>query len=81
MLACSPDTLKNMHCSGCGRKAHGYVVASLEFEYLCLGIAVLAGAGGQVVRFDDHSPLTYGKDGFANPFFIAFAPTVALQKA
>ena len=45
------------------------------------GHAVLAGAGGQVVRFDDHSPLTYGKDGFANPFFIAFAPTVALQKA
>ena len=45
------------------------------------GHAVLAGAGGQVVRFDDHSPLTYGKEGFANPFFIAFAPTVALQKA
>lgn len=44
------------------------------------GHAVLAGAGGAVVRFDDHSPLTYGKDGYANPFFIAHAPGVALQK-
>ncbi|WP_050928948.1 3'(2'),5'-bisphosphate nucleotidase CysQ [Aestuariivita boseongensis] len=45
------------------------------------GHAVLAGAGGQVVRFDDHSPLTYGKDGFENPFFIAFAPNVTLKGA
>ena len=45
------------------------------------GHAVLAGAGGQVVRFDDHSPLVYGKDGFANPFFIAFAPSVDLKPA
>lgn len=44
------------------------------------GHAVLAGAGGQVVRFDDHSPLTYGKDGYANPFFIAYAPGVELRK-
>jgi 3'(2'), 5'-bisphosphate nucleotidase len=42
------------------------------------GQAVLLGAGGQVVRFDDHTPLTYGKAGFENPFFIAFAPGVAL---
>ena len=42
------------------------------------GHAVLAGAGGEVVRFDDHSPLRYGKDGFANPFFIAYAPGVRL---
>jgi 3'(2'), 5'-bisphosphate nucleotidase len=42
------------------------------------GHAVLSGAGGRVVRFDDHSPLTYGKSGFANPFFIAYAPGVAL---
>ncbi len=42
------------------------------------GHAVLTGAGGRVVRFDDHSPLTYGKAGFANPFFIAYAPGVAL---
>ena len=44
------------------------------------GHAVLNGAGGQVVRFDDHTPLTYGKDTFANPFFIAYAPGVTLQK-
>ncbi|AUQ76105.1 3'(2'),5'-bisphosphate nucleotidase CysQ [Phaeobacter piscinae] len=45
------------------------------------GHAVLGGAGGQVVRFDDHSPLTYGKEGYANPFFIAYAPDVELKKA
>ena len=44
------------------------------------GHAVLAGAGGDVVRFDDHSPLTYGKDTFANPFFIAYAPGVDLKQ-
>jgi 3'(2'), 5'-bisphosphate nucleotidase len=43
------------------------------------GQAVLQGAGGQVVRFDDHQPLRYGKDGFANPFFIAYAPGVTLK--
>ncbi|MEY1557021.1 3'(2'),5'-bisphosphate nucleotidase CysQ [Yoonia sp. R2331] len=42
------------------------------------GHAVLNGAGGRVVRFDDHSPLGYGKDTFANPFFIAYAPGVDL---
>lgn len=45
------------------------------------GHAVLLGAGGQVVRFDDHTPLVYGKDDYANPFFIAHAPTVKLHKA
>ncbi|MCV2446688.1 MULTISPECIES: 3'(2'),5'-bisphosphate nucleotidase CysQ [Paracoccus] len=44
------------------------------------GDAVLRGAGGEVVRFDDHTPLTYGKPGFENPFFIAFAPGVLLVK-
>ena len=43
------------------------------------GHAVLAGAGGRVVRFDDHSPLTYGKQGYENPFFIAYAPGVILK--
>ena len=42
------------------------------------GHAVLVGAGGQVVRFDDHKPLAYGKPGYENPFFIAYAPGVAL---
>ena len=45
------------------------------------GHAVLLGAGGQVVRFDDHMPLTYGKPGYENPFFIAHAPGVALKAA
>jgi 3'(2'), 5'-bisphosphate nucleotidase len=43
------------------------------------GDAVLRGAGGQVVRMDDHQPLAYGKPGWDNPFFIAFAPGVVLK--
>lgn len=45
------------------------------------GHAVLTGAGGKVVRFDDHTTLQYGKDGYANPFFIAYAPDVELKEA
>jgi len=45
------------------------------------GHAVLAGAGGKVVRFDDHAPLTYGKPGYENPFFIACSPDVTLRPA
>lgn len=45
------------------------------------GHAVLVGAGGDVVRFDNHKPLRYGKEGFANPFFIAYAPGVDLKEA
>ncbi|MCX7565948.1 3'(2'),5'-bisphosphate nucleotidase CysQ [Sulfitobacter sp. F26169L] len=44
------------------------------------GHAVLKGAGGDVIRFDDHTPLTYGKEDYANPFFIAYAPGVDLKK-
>ncbi|PVA10034.1 3'(2'),5'-bisphosphate nucleotidase [Pelagivirga sediminicola] len=43
------------------------------------GHAVLAGAGGRVVRMDDLRPLSYGKKGYANPFFIAHAPGVDLK--
>lgn len=43
------------------------------------GHAVLTGAGGQVIRYDDHTPLVYGKEGFANPFFIAHAPGIDLK--
>ncbi|MDW3180583.1 3'(2'),5'-bisphosphate nucleotidase CysQ [Roseobacter sp.] len=43
------------------------------------GHAVLSGAGGSVVRFDDLTPLRYGKEGYANPFFIAYAPAVDLK--
>jgi 3'(2'), 5'-bisphosphate nucleotidase len=42
------------------------------------GQAVLRAAGGEVLRFDDHSPLAYGKPDFANPFFLARAPGVEL---
>ncbi|MEM1384318.1 MAG: 3'(2'),5'-bisphosphate nucleotidase CysQ [Pseudomonadota bacterium] len=42
------------------------------------GHAVLRAAGGEVLRFDDHSPLLYGKQGYENPFFIARAPGVTL---
>ncbi len=45
------------------------------------GHAVLLGAGGQVVRFDDHTPLTYGKPIYENPFFIALSPGVELKGA
>ncbi|QUJ76141.1 3'(2'),5'-bisphosphate nucleotidase CysQ [Sulfitobacter albidus] len=44
------------------------------------GHAVLAGAGGQVLRFDDLTPLRYGKQTYANPFFIATAPGVTLHQ-
>ena len=45
------------------------------------GHAILTGAGGHVVRFDNHEPLIYGKPLFENPFFIASVPGVNLQKA
>lgn len=45
------------------------------------GHAVVLGAGGDVVRFDDHTPLVYGKDDYANPFFIVYAPGVELKPA
>lgn len=45
------------------------------------GHAVVTGAGGKVVRFDTHEPLTYGKEGFANPFFIVASPSVQLKPA
>ncbi|WP_127901425.1 3'(2'),5'-bisphosphate nucleotidase CysQ [Solirhodobacter olei] len=45
------------------------------------GDAVLRAAGGRMVRFEDHAPFTYGKPGFANSFFIAYAPGVALKEA
>jgi 3'(2'), 5'-bisphosphate nucleotidase len=45
------------------------------------GQAVLSGAGGRVVRFDNHAPLTYGKPIFENPFFIAYAPGITLLEA
>jgi 3'(2'), 5'-bisphosphate nucleotidase len=43
------------------------------------GDAVLRGAGGRMVRFEDHAPFVYGKEGFANGFFIAYAPGLTLR--
>jgi 3'(2'), 5'-bisphosphate nucleotidase len=43
------------------------------------GDAILRGAGGHVVRFDDRTPLAYGKPGWDNPHFIAYAPGVVLK--
>jgi len=43
------------------------------------GHAVVLGAGGTVLRFDDHTPLTYGKPGYENPFFLVLSPGVALR--
>ncbi|MEP3298026.1 MAG: 3'(2'),5'-bisphosphate nucleotidase CysQ [Pseudoruegeria sp.] len=45
------------------------------------GHAVLLGAGGNVVDFETHTELKYGKDGYANVFFIAYAPGVDLKSA
>jgi 3'(2'), 5'-bisphosphate nucleotidase len=45
------------------------------------GDAVLRGAGGHMVRFDDHKAFTYGKPGFENPFFIAHSPGVELKSS
>ena len=42
------------------------------------GHAVLAAAGGDVVKREDHSPFNYGKSGFRNGHFLAYAPGVDL---
>ena len=42
------------------------------------GDAVLRGAGGRMVRYEDHAPFVYGKPGYANGFFVAHAPGVTL---
>ena len=43
------------------------------------GDAILRAAGGRMIRFEDHEPFTYGKPGYENPFFIAYAPGVDLK--
>ena len=42
------------------------------------GDAVLRGAGGAMVRFEDHAPFAYGKPDYRNGAFIAHSPAVAL---
>ena len=45
------------------------------------GHAVLRAAGGHVIRHDDHTDFTYGKPGYENPFFLAYASGVDLAPA
>ncbi len=42
------------------------------------GQAVLQAAGGEVLDFNTHQPLRYGKAGYENPFFLARHPDVTL---
>ena len=44
------------------------------------GDAVLRGAGGRMVRFEDHAPFAYGKPGYRNGGFVAHAPGVGLVR-
>ena len=44
------------------------------------GDAVLRGAGGAMVRFEDHAPFGYGKPDYRNGAFIAHSPAVALAR-
>lgn len=44
------------------------------------GHAALRAAGGDVVRLDGYDTLPYGKRGYLNPGFVAFAPGVKLQE-
>ena len=44
------------------------------------GHAILLGAGGKVVKLEDHKELTYGKPLYENPFFIACAPNIDLWR-
>jgi 3'(2'), 5'-bisphosphate nucleotidase len=43
------------------------------------GDAILRASGGRMVRFEDGAPFLYGKPGYENPFFIAYAPGVELK--
>ncbi|MDF2232472.1 3'(2'),5'-bisphosphate nucleotidase CysQ [Albimonas sp. CAU 1670] len=43
------------------------------------GDAVLRAAGGHVDKMEGGGPLPYGKSGFANPFFVCYAPGVDVK--
>ena len=63
-------------------EAHLYPRLGRTMEWdTAAGDAVLRAAGGTVIRFDDHTPLRYGKPGYENPFFIAHAPGVEPARA
>ncbi|MEM6623602.1 MAG: 3'(2'),5'-bisphosphate nucleotidase CysQ [Pseudomonadota bacterium] len=66
-------------CLVAGGEADFYPRLGRTMEWdTAAGHAVLRAAGGHVVRFDDHAPLGYGKPGYENPFFLAYAPGVNL---
>ena len=44
------------------------------------GHALVGAAGGTVSSLDDSMPLTYGKRDYGNPFFVACAPGIDLQR-
>ncbi len=45
------------------------------------GDAILRGAGGRIVSLPEYAPFLYGKPGFRNGGFVAFAPSVTLAGA
>jgi len=50
---------------------------TMEWD-IAAGDAVLRAAGGKMVKFEDHTPMTYGKPGYENGHFLAYAPGVHL---
>ena len=63
-------------------EAHLYPRLGPTMEWdTAAGDAVLRAAGGRVVDFATHAPLSYGKPMYRNGFFIAHAPGVVLQPA
>ncbi len=66
-------------CLVAAGEAHLYPRLGRTMEWdTAAGHAVLLAAGGDVVRFDDHDALVYGKPGYENPFFIARGPRLEL---
>jgi len=62
-------------------EAHLYPRLGRTMEWdTAAGHAVVLAAGGKVVRFDDHTDLSYGKSGYENPFFIVSAPGIELKE-
>ncbi|MEM0976258.1 MAG: 3'(2'),5'-bisphosphate nucleotidase CysQ [Pseudomonadota bacterium] len=69
-------------CLVASGEAHLYPRLGRTMEWdTAAGHAVLLAAGGSVVDFNTHEDLLYGKPGFENPFFIAFAKDVELKPA
>lgn len=67
-------------CLVAGGEADFYPRLGRTMEWdTAAGDAVVRGAGGQVLRLEDHTPLTYGKPGYENPFFLVLAPGVTLR--